>query len=484
MYLNRFAYNTIMGNLFIVMNTIMEMGKDTFDQACLAHPKYKALALLIEQAIQSGEFPNRQKLPAQRLLADRLEITHGTVTRAYDLLEKKGLVNAKLGAGTYVNLPSSFVTTNDSVIKEYDFASSMQPMLGQQMLLKHALSEFSQDLVSIEQVMTYSSQGIQKHKQIFTDWLASKKIYIEAKDIIFTQGAQQGIYTCLQILTKENDYILHEELAYPGLFRAAEASRVKPLSVPLTAEGLDLVVLEEYCEKYSPKILYITPNIQNPTNIKYSKNQLKAILELSEKYHFYIIEDDVNYCLPESWNIPLQQQAKDRIFYLSSLSKYVAGGLRVAYCLVPETWQQAFNLSIHSQCWMVSTLNFELATRFLRSENFMHNQSLLAEEMRYRQGAFQALAEKYGFRSRSGGLNAWLELPSHINVNQLNHFFASKNIKVRTADLFRCPTVSLPSVNCFRVSLGGFNSRVDFQQGLSIFENALTQFNSQEDIVI
>jgi DNA-binding transcriptional MocR family regulator len=484
MYQYRFTYNTIVGNLFIVMNTIIEISKDAFDKACLAHPKYKALALLIEQAIQSGELPNRQKLPAQRLLADKLEITHGTVTRAYDLLEKKGLVNAKLGAGTYVNLPSSFVTSDVSAIKEYDFASSMQPMLGQQMLVKNALNELAQDLISIEEVMTYSPNGLRKHRQIFSDWLASKKIQIDKDDIAFTQGAQQGIYTCLQILTKENDYILHEELAYPGVFRAAEACGVNPLSVPLTAEGLDLAVLEEYCQKFRPKALYITPNIQNPTNIQYSEKQLSEIVKLSEKYQFYIIEDDVNYCLPENWKVPLQQQAPDRIFYLSSLSKYVAGGLRIAFCLVPKQWQQAFNMSIHSQCWMVSTLNFELAIRFLRSENFQHNQSLLEGEMRYRQGAFHALVEKHGFRSRTGGLNAWLELPSHINVNQLNNFFASKNIKVRTADLFRCPTASLPSVNCFRVSLGGFNSRVDFENALSEFENALIQFNRQEDIVI
>ncbi|MBJ7537492.1 PLP-dependent aminotransferase family protein [Marinomonas transparens] len=468
------------------MNTIYEVSKEAFDQACLADSKYKALALLIEQAIQSGELPDQQKLPAQRLLADKLEITHGTVTRAYDLLEKKGLVNAKLGAGTYVNLPSTFTSrhAHEPIMKEYDFASSMQPMLGQQMLIKNALNELAQDLVAVENVMTYSPQGIQKHKQVFTDWLATKKIHIDPSDIAFTQGAQQGMYTCLQILTQENDYILHEELAYPGVFRAAESSRVNPLSVPLTSEGLDLAVLEEYCQKFHPKVLYITPNIQNPTNIQYSQQQLNAILTLSEKYQFYIIEDDVNYCLPENWRVPLQQQAPDRVFYLSSLSKYVAGGLRVAYCLVPKQWQQAFNLSIHSQCWMVSTLNFELATRFLRSENFKHNQSLLEGEMRYRQEAFQAFANKYAFRSRSGGLNAWLELPNHINVNQFNNVLAMQNIKVRPADLFRSPTVSLPSVNCFRVSLGGFNSRADFEKGLAMLEQALIQFNSQQDIVI
>jgi DNA-binding transcriptional MocR family regulator len=484
-----------MGNLFIVMNTILNVSKMEFDDACLAQPKYKALVLLIEQAILAGALPDQQKLPAQRLLADQLNITHGTVTRAYDLLEKKGLVSAKLGAGTYVNMPSSThkvsgqshgANPNTHVTKEYDFASSMQPMLGQQMLMKKALSELAQDIDAVTQVMTYSPQGVAKHKQVFVDWLASKKIKIETNDIVFTQGAQQGIYTCLQILTKENDYILHEELAYPGFFRAVDASRVKPLGVPITPQGLDLNVLEEYCQQYKPKLLYITPNMQNPTNIQYSPTQLESIVTLSRKYDFYIVEDDVNYCLSESWRLPLQQKAPDRVFYISSLSKYVAGGLRVAYTIVPALWQQAFNANIHSQCWMVSTLNFELATRFLASEGFIHNQSLLEGEMRYRQNAFRAMAEKQGLTARSGGLNVWLSLPNHINVNQFNAFLLSKNVKARTADLFchsSSPAISI-GLNALRISLGGFNTRNDFEEGVVEFENALMEFNNQQDVVI
>lgn len=481
-----------MGNLFIVMNTILTVSKIEFDGACLALPKYKALVLLIEQAIVAGSLSDQQKLPAQRLLADQLDITHGTVTRAYDLLEKKGLVSAKLGAGTYVNMPSSTHKVSGQsdqsphVAKEYDFASSMQPMLGQQMLMKKAVSELAQDMDAVTQVMTYSPQGVAKHKQVFTDWLASKKIKIETNDIVFTQGAQQGIYTCLQILTKENDYILHEELAYPGFFRAVDASRVKPLGVPITPQGLDLNVLEQYCQQYKPKLLYITPNMQNPTNIQYSPAQLESIVTLSRKYDFYIVEDDVNYCLSDNWRLPLQQKAPDRVFYISSLSKYVAGGLRVAYSIVPTLWQQAFNANIHSQCWMVSTLNFELATRFLTSEGFIHNQSLLEGEMRYRQNAFKTMAEKQGLTARSGGLNVWLSLPNHINVNQFNAFLLSRNVKARTADLFRhsnSPSISI-SLNALRISLGGFNTRNEFEEGITEFESALEQFNNQQDIVI
>ena len=473
------------------MNTINKFSKNGFKksdfiEACYSHPKYKALALLIEQAINAGELIDQQKLPAQRLVADQLNITHGTVTRAYALLEKRGLAKAKLGSGTYVN-SNRAATSGVSQIEQgevADFASSMQPMLGQQSLVKDALIALSQDVEAVVQVMNYAHQGVDRHKQVFVEWLSEKEIKTAPSDICFTQGAQQGIFTCLQILTKENDYVLHEELTYPGFHRAVEVNGVKPLSVPLTLEGLDLTVLESYCKQYRPKLLYITPNIQNPTNVHYSALQKEKLINLSQQYNFYIIEDDVNYCFSEDWSLPMQQKASERIFYLSSLSKYVAGGLRVAFAIVPKLFQHAFNANIHSQCWMVSSLNFELATRFLTSDSFKHNQLMLENEMRYRQNRFKEWAEKLGLEIRNGGLNVWLTLPKHINANQLNSFLLVNNIKVRTADLFKFPEANSMSTNALRVSLGGFNTREGFETGLSMFEKAFSDFNNKQDVVI
>jgi len=471
------------------MNTIIGFNENDFNEVSSSYPKYKALALLIEQAINDGQLIDQQKLPAQRLLADQLNITHGTVTRAYALLEQLGLAKAKLGSGTYVNsmkknTVSPLGHTQIEKIEIADFASSMQPMLGQQGIVKSALIALSQDIAAIEQVMNYAPQGVEKHKRVFVDWLAEKNISIQIKDIFFTQGAQQGIFTSLQILTQENDYVLHEELTYPGFHRAVEANRVNPLSVPFTVDGLDLAILESYCKQYRPKLLYITPNIQNPTNLRYSASQKEKLINLSKQYNFFIIEDDVNYCFPEDWSLPMQQQASERIFYLSSLSKYVAGGLRVAFAIVPKLFQHAFNANIHSQCWMVSSLNFELATRFLTSDSYKHNQLMLENEMRYRQNRFQKWAVKLGLDVRTGGLNVWLYLPKHINVNQLNSFLMVNNIKVRTADLFRFPEAETISINALRVSLGGFNTREGFEIGLAMFEKAFVDFNEKQDIVI
>ncbi|MGX9418215.1 aminotransferase-like domain-containing protein [Vibrio sp. WJH972] len=468
------------------MGTISKVDLDKFTLACESYPKYQALAWVIEQAIHEGELVDRQKLPPQRQLADALNITHGTVTRAYALLEKKGIVTAKLGAGTYVtlSLDSHSFNSENSVSNEYDFASSMQPMLGQQLLVKKALSALANDIGAIESVMNYSYQGIDRHKTTFLSWLATRDIQANKSDICFTYGAQQGIYTCLQLLTRPEDFILHEDLSYPGFFRAVGASHVTPLGVPITDEGLDLEVLEQYCQQFKPKLLYITPNMQNPTNTRYTTEQLDRIVELSIKYQFYIIEDDVNYCLPEDWHLPLQQRAKDRVFYVSSLSKYVAGGLRIAYTLVPEKWQQAFNDHIHSQSWMVPTISFELGSRFILSDEFKQNQAYLADEIRYRRAKFSEMVARYGFTTRQGGLNIWLTLPDSINVDHFNRVLISNRIKVRPADLFCSFNPQRPNQQGFRISLGGFTTRNQFEHGVDIFEEALQQLNDRQDVII
>ena len=465
------------------MKNNWEVDKNAFLQGCESEPKYKALATCIEQAIRSGELKANDKLPAQRWLADELAITHGTVTRAYDLVEKRGWVTAKLGAGTYVR-DSAVPMRQETGPKLYDFASSMQPMLGQQDVLAKAMQELAQDPVGLVDVMTYAHQGLMKHKQLFSTWLTNKGIQVRPEGIIFTQGAQQGIFTCLQILCEQGDTVMHEALAYPGFFKAAKANKVKTLALDLTEEGIELAQLEGYCQAENPKLLYLTANIQNPTNIQYSKSQREQIIRLSKRYDFYIVEDDVNYVLPENWCSPLQQMANDRVFYLSSLSKYVAGGLRLAYAIVPDIWQAKFNQSLHSQCWMNASMGVEIASRFILTSAFSQNQNRLAEEMRYRQTAILKTLKNLGFSARTGGLNVWLPLPLNINMHALNNALLQQNIKVRTADLFTDQDQLQLVENGLRLSLGGFDSRQDFDQGLGVLEQAILAFTQVQDVVI
>ena len=74
------------------------------------------------------------------------------------------------------------------------------------------------------------------------------------------------------------------------------------------------------------------PNFQNPTGISYSKYKKKKLIELSEKYDFYILEDDFisDFTFDSEDNIPLKSyDMKNRVIYIKSFSKYLCQDLEL-----------------------------------------------------------------------------------------------------------------------------------------------------------
>ncbi len=68
-------------------------------------PVYKQIFDQVSQQIAQGKLNTGDKLPAVRNLAAELVVNPNTVARAYSLLEQKGLVITKTGAGTFISDP-------------------------------------------------------------------------------------------------------------------------------------------------------------------------------------------------------------------------------------------------------------------------------------------------------------------------------------------------------------------------------------------
>lgn len=69
-------------------------------------PIYQQLVDTIRSAVGKGELAPGQKLPTVQEMADGLSIARGTIKRAYDELERIGLVEKVQGRGTFVrNMP-------------------------------------------------------------------------------------------------------------------------------------------------------------------------------------------------------------------------------------------------------------------------------------------------------------------------------------------------------------------------------------------
>jgi GntR family transcriptional regulator len=68
-------------------------------------PIYNQIAEQVGQAIARGQLSAGDRLPPVRKLAAELVINPNTVARAYEVLERAGLVTTKTGSGTFVSDP-------------------------------------------------------------------------------------------------------------------------------------------------------------------------------------------------------------------------------------------------------------------------------------------------------------------------------------------------------------------------------------------
>ena len=65
-------------------------------------PIYQQLVDRVRAAVQKGELAPKEKLPTVQQLSEQLGVARGTIKRAYDELERLGLVEKLQGSGTFI----------------------------------------------------------------------------------------------------------------------------------------------------------------------------------------------------------------------------------------------------------------------------------------------------------------------------------------------------------------------------------------------
>ena len=78
---------------------------------------------------------------------------------------------------------------------------------------------------------------------------------------------------------------------------------------------------------------------QNPSTISYSQEKINKIIELAEKYNFYIVEDDsmseICFNSDSSSKSFKSSDPYQRVIYIKSFSKLLMPGLRIGFMVVP-----------------------------------------------------------------------------------------------------------------------------------------------------
>jgi DNA-binding transcriptional MocR family regulator len=150
------------------------------------------------------------------------------------------------------------------------------------------------------------------------------------------------------VLLDPGDVALLELPSYTGAITAFRNTGATLVGVPQASDGVDLEALEHttralLADGRRVKFLYVVPNFQNPTGLLIGLAKRRALLEWAARHDILIIEDDPYRDLyfedvtqPADTRPIAADDADGRVIYLSSFSKTLAPGLRVAWIAAPE----------------------------------------------------------------------------------------------------------------------------------------------------
>jgi len=423
-------------NVFIVSMTMW-----TPDISQRNGPKYLAIAAAIAEAIGEGTLSAGEKLPPQRNLAYDIGVTLGTVTRAYDEIKRRGLVDGEVGRGTFV-LPlqgkrsESFFRNRppDNNLIDFTHATPMSGRAGK--ALARTLGELALE-PDLDSLMDYQIlAGRREHLEAGEAWLCQGGIKANADRITMTSGAQHGILITLMALTRPGDTVMAEELSYPGFIHAVRQLGLKLEPIAMDAEGLIPDALEEASRRTGSKVLYCIPNIQNPTARSMSGQRVRDVADRARALDIQIMEDDVWGRLSARVAPPLIEFIPERVFHITSLSKAMAGGLRVGYVLSPAESVESLRTAVRLSNWMTPPLMAEIARRWIEdgTGNELTNWQRQATKHRLNHAlkAFEGLTTAH----HPAGHFIWLELPLPWRAADFKAAAEARGVLVPSAESF------------------------------------------------
>jgi DNA-binding transcriptional MocR family regulator len=300
---------------------------------------YARIVAALERDVRQGAVERGARLPPQRSLADHLKVSIGTVTKAYLEAERRGLVHAHVGRGTFVTEAGSQRTTGEAARdRVVDLSLSVAPHeAAARRLLSTPTGKRNSDLLD---ALAYSpAPGPDAHRRAAVAWL-SQVAHFEPEwtRLLITNGAQHAMSLVFGLLCRPKDTVLCEAATFFGMRRLAEHRDYTLHGIQMDEEGLRPEALERAVKSTGAKVLYTMPTVQNPTSRTMSSGRREDIARVVRRHKLWVVEDDT-YALyapraPKDL-FPLASILPEQCFYLASVSKSLSPGLRVGFISCP-----------------------------------------------------------------------------------------------------------------------------------------------------
>lgn len=329
-----------------------------------AGPPSERLVAALADDIMEGRLEAGARLPAHRDLAWALKIGVGTVTKAYAVLERRGLTRSVKGRGTFVAL----VQARSS--PQIDLSFNVPPAILSERLLRRTLGSIAKGIDPALFTGYPPPLGHDEHRRLMARWLESLGLPADPGHVVLTAGAQQALAVAFAVSLKPGGTIYCDALTYPGVLTLARFSGYRVVGLAMDEEGMLPSALEEALGggpvSARSALLYTMPTMQNPTTGIMSAARRCHFAELCRERKIPIVEDDVYSLAPLPSRPPIATLAPERTFYVNSLSKTVSPGLRIGSLVVPPGLMDRAVAALRATMLSVSPLSCAVMERWMQ----------------------------------------------------------------------------------------------------------------------
>ena len=289
-------------------------------------------------------------------------------------------------------------------------------------------------------------------------------IPVGADQLFVTTGVSTGLDLLCTLFARPGDTIFVEEPSYFLALRIFADHHLKIVSLPMDENGLIIQAVEERLSRHKPVFLYTVPTFHNPFSITLAADRRKQLVELSRKYDFLIIADEVYHLLSYAAEPPPPPMAKyiasDTVFSLGSFSKIMAPGLRLGWI---QTGPRLLNriigcgllesgggLNPFTSALVCSAIEMGLQDDQLKTliTTYTERKNALSKALK------KHLPESVRFIEPDGGFFIWLVFPEGVDTQQMR-------VEARRKNVGYLPGVKFSSrrglKNCARLSFSYFD---------------------------
>ncbi|MDD3741542.1 MAG: PLP-dependent aminotransferase family protein [Bacteroidales bacterium] len=307
------------------------------------------------------------------------------------------------------------------------------------------------DEVGTKALQYGTTEGFNGLREELVKHYKSQGVDISIDNIVITTASQQGLDLIGKIFLNPGDNVIVGLPSYLGGLSAFRSYGGKMVGIKFDKDGMDPVALENKLQELSsinklPKFIYLIPDFQNPAGITYPESRRIELLKIAEKYDLLVIEDSPYRELRfdgKEQKMLYQLDKTGNVIVLGTFSKILAPGFRMGWVIADKEIIDKFVTAKQATDLCTPAILQMAVARYMLKGLLNKNLSKTIDMYRVKRDLMlqcfrENMPEGITWTEPEGGLFLFLNLPEHMNAEDLFHIAIKNKVAFVIGQVFHC----------------------------------------------